>query len=70
MLVALLLLINNVMGYFCKRDALSKKNNNYIICCTALYTTTYSTSVIDITTVFFPLVNQNTVSRLVLLEEL
>ena len=60
MSITLLLSINNVTGCFCGRKVSSKKNESYIACCTALDTAMYSTSVVNITTVFCFLVDHKT----------
>ena len=60
MSITLLLLINNVTSCFCGRKVSSKKNEGHIACCTALDTAMYSTSVVNITTVFYLLVDYKT----------
>jgi len=60
MSITLLLLINNITGCFCGRKISSKKNEGYIACCTALDTAMYSTSVMNITIVFYLLVDHKT----------
>jgi len=60
MLIALLLLINRVIGLCCRSAASSKNDDNHIAYWTALNTAIYSASVIDVATVSWHFVNHDT----------
>ena len=62
MLIAPLLLINNVIGFFWKSDVLLKKNDSHMACWTAWEIAIYLASVIDVTIVSCLFVDYDTSS--------